>query len=109
MTDRWEGQPLIEDEHIKALEAHIDHMNEHLPSLKSFVLPGGGVISANLHLARTVCRRAERRIISLRQAEGVAEVGEYVLPYINRLSDALFVASRWGAQVAGESETLWEY
>ena len=109
IQDRWEGQPLIEAPHIEALERHIDGMNESLPPLKSFVLPGGGVISANLHLARTVCRRAERRVITLRETEGEAEVGQFVIPYLNRLSDALFVASRWVAQQANESETLWEY
>ncbi|MCB9729093.1 MAG: cob(I)yrinic acid a,c-diamide adenosyltransferase [Deltaproteobacteria bacterium] len=106
VEDRWEGQPLIQPEDITALEETIDRWNASLEPLKSFVLPGGSLAVAHLHQARTVCRRAERRVLTLAHAE---PVGELVVPYLNRLSDALFVASRWVALRAGEAEVLWEY
>jgi cob(I)alamin adenosyltransferase len=103
--DRHPKQPVIEARHVTALEREIDGWNETLPELRSFVLPGGGMVAAYLHLARTVCRRAERHIVSLRDAE---PIGEHALPYVNRLSDALFVMSRHAARLYGESEPLWE-
>lgn len=103
--DRHPKQPVIEARHVTALEREIDEWNETLPELRSFVLPGGGMVAAYLHLARTVCRRAERHIVSLRDAE---PIGEHALPYVNRLSDALFVMSRHAARLYGESEPLWE-
>ena len=72
---------------------------------KSFILPGGGAVSAFLHQARTVCRRAERDILRLSREEAI---GEHVLPYVNRLSDLLFVLSRWIGKQRGEREYLWE-
>ncbi len=103
--DRRPQQPLIEARHVTALEREIDDWNESLPELRSFVLPGGGIVAAYLHLARTVCRRAERLIVRLRDAE---PIGEQVLPYVNRLSDALFVMSRHASRIYGEPEPLWE-
>ncbi len=103
--DRWEGQPLIVQEDVTALEALMDDLNEDLPPLKSFVLPGGGPVNAFLHQARTVCRRAERITITLARDE---PLGDQVIPYINRLSDALFVWSRWVSKRLGEDEFLWE-
>jgi cob(I)alamin adenosyltransferase len=104
-ADRRPQQPVIEARHITALEREIDGWNESLPELRSFVLPGGGVVASYLHLARTVCRRAERQIVRLRDAE---PIGEHALAYVNRLSDALFVMSRHAARLYGESEPLWE-
>jgi cob(I)alamin adenosyltransferase len=104
-ADRRPQQPVIEARHVTALEHEIDGWNASLPELRSFVLPGGGVVAAYLHLARTVCRRAERAIVRLRDAE---PIGEQSLPYVNRLSDALFVMSRHAARLYGESEPLWE-
>ena len=104
LEDRWEGQPLATQSDVDALETLIDTMNEELEPLKSFVLPGGGPVCATLHLARTVCRRAERHVVTLASEE---PVGEQVVPYLNRLSDALFVASRWVAHRADQDETLW--
>jgi len=104
-ADRHPKQPVIEARHVTALEREIDGWNETLPELRSFVLPGGGAVAASLHLARTVCRRAERCIVRLRDAE---PIGEQSLPYVNRLSDALFVMSRHAARLYGESEPLWE-
>ena len=104
--DRFDGQPTVTDTQVTSLEADIDRMNEDLEPLESFVLPGGGPLTAPLHLARTVCRRAERRTISLAHEE---EVSAQVIPYLNRLSDALFVLSRWVALRAEEPEVLWKY
>jgi cob(I)alamin adenosyltransferase len=104
-ADRHPKQPVIEARHVTALEHEIDGWNASLPELRSFVLPGGGAVAATLHLARTVCRRAERHIVRLRDAE---PIGEQSLAYVNRLSDALFVMSRHAARVYGEAEPLWE-
>jgi cob(I)alamin adenosyltransferase len=90
--------------HVERLERWIDELNESLPDLKSFVLPGGTLLNAHLHLARAVCRRAERAIISLDDAERLSEP---LIHYVNRLSDLLFVMSRAAAQLAGTSEFLW--
>ncbi|HTE52519.1 MAG TPA: cob(I)yrinic acid a,c-diamide adenosyltransferase [Kofleriaceae bacterium] len=97
--------PRIEARHVTALEEEIDQLNEDLPELRSFVLPGGGWTSSYLHLARTVCRRAERLVVAVGEAE---DLGEQALIYLNRLSDALFVFGRWAALVEGETEPLWE-
>jgi len=104
-ADRHPKQPVIEARHVTELEHEIDAWNEALPELRSFVLPGGGVVAAYLHLARTVCRRAERHVVRLRDAE---PIGEHSLAYVNRLSDALFVMSRHAARLYGEAEPLWE-
>jgi cob(I)alamin adenosyltransferase len=87
------------------LEREIDRMNEGLPPLRSFVLPGGSRLNAELHICRTVCRRAERICVSL---SATTEVDEAILKYLNRLSDALFVWSRWANHRLGVPETLWE-
>ena len=105
LEDRREGQPIIEAGDVTALEVWIDRLNRDLEPLESFVLPGGGPATSALHLARTVCRRAERRALTLARSE---PIGDQVIPYLNRLSDALFVVSRWVANVSGESEVLWE-
>lgn len=97
--------PRIEQRHIDALERDIDAVNGELPALKSFVLPGGGWASAYFHLARTVCRRCERLVVGLAATE---EIGELSVPYLNRLSDALFVWGRWSAHKDGKDEPLWD-
>jgi cob(I)alamin adenosyltransferase len=104
-ADRHPQQPLIEARHVSALESEIDDWNASLPELRSFILPGGGWVAAYLHLARTVCRRAERLIVHLAETE---EIGSQVLPYVNRLSDALFVMSRHASRLYDEPEPLWE-
>jgi cob(I)alamin adenosyltransferase len=86
------------------LEREIDRMNEGLPPLRSFVLPGGSRLNAELHVCRTVCRRAERVCVALAAR---TEVDEAVLQYLNRLSDALFVWSRWASHQLGTPEILW--
>ena len=97
--------PRIEQRHVDALERDIDAVNDELPALKSFVLPGGGWPSAYLHLARTVCRRGERLVVELAARE---EVGELAVGYLNRLSDALFVWGRWCVLKDGKPEPLWD-
>lgn len=102
--DRHPKQPVVEAHHVAALEAAIDDLNTGLPELTSFVLPGGGLVGAHLHQARTVCRRAERLVTTLGRHEAI---GEQCLVYLNRLSDLLFVLSRWAARARTEPETLW--
>jgi cob(I)alamin adenosyltransferase len=94
----------IEQVHIQTLEEEIDHFNENLPILKSFILPGGSGLAADLHICRAVCRRAERRIQSLSECEQIKD--EWMI-YLNRLSDWLFVLSRWVLFSAGLDEALW--
>ena len=97
--------PRIEQRHIDALERDIDAVNDDLPPLRSFVLPGGGWSSAYLHLARTVCRRCERLVVALAASE---DTGPLPVQYLNRLSDALFVWGRWCALKDGREEPLWD-
>jgi cob(I)alamin adenosyltransferase len=94
----------ILDSQVGRLETEIDELNTKLPDLMSFVLPGGTPAAAALHLARTVCRRAEREAVRL--IEAGEPVGGPALRYINRLSDFLFVAARW-ANGRGEAEVFW--
>jgi cob(I)alamin adenosyltransferase len=97
--------PRVEQRHIDQLEHDIDALNDDLPALTSFVLPGGGAASASFHLARTVCRRGERLIVALAEHE---DLGELSVMYLNRLSDALFVFGRWAALRDGRPEPLWQ-
>ena len=95
----------VSDDQVARLEAEIDEMNSELKPLKSFVLPGGSAASAALHVARTVCRRAEREMVTLAAQEG-EPVGAAALKYVNRLSDFLFVAGRYVNDL-GKSDVLW--
>ena len=92
-------------EEITWMEGVIDTFNEELEPLRSFILPGGGVVAAQLHQARTICRRAERMAVSLARQQALP--GQAV-PYLNRLSDLLFVMSRWVAIHLEGGEKLWE-
>jgi len=98
-------QARITQAEITQLEREIDAMNESLPKLRSFVLPGGTRLNAELHVTRTVCRRAERCLIALARVEPVPPE---TIQYLNRLSDAMFVWSRWANQAVGAPEVLWE-
>lgn len=89
---------------VKALEEKIDHYNQALPALKNFILPGGGHASATCHLARTVCRRAERSVVMLAEE---LNLNSELQKYLNRLSDFLFVACRVLSKHADAKETLW--
>jgi cob(I)alamin adenosyltransferase len=91
-------------DHVEAIEGEIDAYNDDLEPLTEFLLPGGGTASAHLHLARVVCRRAERRAVALAR---LVDVEAAVLKYLNRLSDLLFVLARWAARSAGQPEYLW--
>lgn len=95
----------VSDDQVTRLEAEIDEMNAELKPLKSFVLPGGSPASAALHVARTVCRRAEREMVALAALEN-EPVSAAALKYVNRLSDFLFVAGRY-VNDRGKSDVLW--
>jgi cob(I)alamin adenosyltransferase len=101
----YEGMHRVGETEVKALEALMDQCQKDLEPLKSFVLPGGGRVGGFLHQARTVCRRAERRILALSRVESLSP---WPLTYVNRLSDLLFVLSRWVGKKGGETEYLWE-
>jgi cob(I)alamin adenosyltransferase len=96
--------PTIETRHIEQLEALIDELNDIVGPLANFLLPGGSVGAAALHVARTICRRAERQATALARDE---RIGPTVLPYLNRLSDALFVMARYENHQRGVPEPLW--
>jgi cob(I)alamin adenosyltransferase len=101
----YEGMIRIGEENVTRLERFIDELQPDLAPLNSFVLPGGGRCGAALHLARTVCRRAERTVAQLVDD---AETSAWTARYLNRLSDLLFVQSRWIAAQTGKPETLWQ-
>jgi cob(I)alamin adenosyltransferase len=102
--DRWEGMPLIGPDDAKALERAIDRAQQDLEPLANFIHPGGSYPGAFLHQARTVCRRAERLLFTLRETE---DISPDVVRYVNRLSDALFVWSRWINHALDQPEYLW--
>ena len=95
----------VTDDQVTRLESEIDQLNSELSPLNSFVLPGGSAAAAALHLARTVCRRAERTAVALADQPG-EEVSGPALRYLNRLSDLLFTAARW-ANGRGQGDILW--
>ena len=97
--------PKLKNDSIKKIEIQIDELNCDLPDLSSFVLSGGSQINAQFHIARNVCRRAERRVITLHKSHTIDSIN---LQYLNRLSDALFVWSRWISMILGDDESLWE-
>ncbi len=99
------GQTFINSGYVMAIEQAIDHYNAGLPPLKEFILPGGNQAACVCHLARTVCRRAERHLVSLGRAE---PVNTETLMYLNRLSDLLFVLARTLARQSGGQEVYWD-
>jgi cob(I)alamin adenosyltransferase len=100
------GMAMIEDADIDRLEQVLDRFNDPLPPLKDFILPGGGMAASCCHLARTVCRRAEREVIALGREE---EIRPQAQRYLNRLSDLLFVLCRVLARASGHGEVLWQH
>ncbi len=100
------GMAMIHDADVERLEQTLDTFNEDLPPLKDFILPGGGVPAACAHVARTVCRRAEREVITLSRSESVRPEA---VRYLNRLSDLLFVLARVLARASGHGEALWQH
>jgi cob(I)alamin adenosyltransferase len=97
--------PQIEERHVQKLEGIIDEMTAVVGPLENFILPGGTVGAAQLHVARTICRRAEREVVALSRQE---KVGRYVIPYLNRLSDALFIMARYENHQRGVAEPIWD-
>lgn len=97
----------ISESHISWLEAEIDTFNQDLPALKDFILPAGSPLVSQVHIARTVCRRAERQAVNLQQISDQA-ISKNALKLLNRLSDWLFVLSRYCAKVEGSKEVLWD-
>jgi len=104
--DRGPEQRRIGDADLGRLESHLARLNAALPPLGEFVLAGGGLVAAHLQHARTVCRRAERRVVGLGQVAGAAP-DALVLRYLNRLGDLLFVLARSASRIQGQDELLW--
>ena len=100
------GHAAIDDDDVTALEQRLDALNADLPALKEFILPAGGRAASACHVARTVCRRAERCVVSLARDE---DVRPQAIRYLNRLSDLLFVMARVLARFEGGSEVLWQH
>jgi cob(I)alamin adenosyltransferase len=97
--------PQIGQQHVEALETVLDRLTEEAGPLDNFVLPGGTPGAARLHLARTICRRAERRVVELAESE---PIGRHIVQYLNRLSDALFVMARIENKRKGVDDVLWD-
>ena len=95
----------FDEEHVNDLEKWIDAMDSELPPLKNFILPSGGLAASTLHVARTVCRRAERDLVGLYQAE---QIDQQTYRYVNRLSDYLFMLARTCAMTEGKPETIYK-
>ncbi|MBP5515835.1 MAG: cob(I)yrinic acid a,c-diamide adenosyltransferase [Bacteroidales bacterium] len=103
-TATYAKLPQLNPEAVATLEGWIDNMDSRLPKLKSFVIPGGSMASAQAHVARTVCRRAERCIVTL---QNTVEIEKIILQYINRLSDYLFVTARYILLLENKEEIFW--
>ncbi len=104
-TGIHEGNARISDAHIQLLETEIDRMTAQLPPLRAFILPGGSLAAAHLHVVRTVCRRAERELILAREGEVIHDA---FLIFLNRLSDYLFTLARYENHLSGHPETEWK-
>lgn len=100
------GHAMLREEQVRRLEQALEAWNADLPALKEFILPGGSRAAAMAHLARTICRRAERRVVALGRAEAVSE---HARRYLNRLSDLLFVAGRVLNRHAGGGDVQWRH
>ena len=96
---------LIKAHHVKSIETELDELNSHLEPLENFIMPAGSILIAQCHLARSICRRAERRTVSLMKVE---TINKYSLEFLNRFSDYLFVVARFCALSTGVEEVLWE-
>jgi cob(I)alamin adenosyltransferase len=98
--------PDLKESDVQLLETEIDRMNEKVPPMRSFILPGGHVAVSSLHVARCICRRAERLCVELQQSGGFVDA--LVIKYLNRLSDYLFVLSRYTGHLLGVEEVPWK-
>ena len=101
----FRNMPTVTEQDVVRLEQLMDRCQKELSPLKEFIVPGGGLVGSWLHLARTICRRAERACVALARRE---PVDRRLIMFLNRLSDALFVLARWTAKQSGEPEVLWE-
>jgi len=99
------SKAIIKQENVDWLEQSLDKLNQPLPALKEFILPGGGLAASHCHVARSVCRRVERSLVSLNKQQSV---NVFLMSYINRLSDYLFVLARAISKAAGEDEVYWQ-
>ncbi|MDA0977083.1 MAG: cob(I)yrinic acid a,c-diamide adenosyltransferase [Proteobacteria bacterium] len=99
------GFEIVTADHVKAIETALDDLNQHLPPLENFILPGGSRLIANCHMARAICRRAERNVAALAEVE---TVNTAAMEFLNRLSDYLFVVARSCARITGVAEVLWQ-
>ncbi len=97
--------PRVNQEMIDKLESLIDSFDSKLPELRNFILPGGNSAASSLHIARTICRKIERRIVTLSKEENI---GEYILKYLNRLSDLLFILARFENQESNTPDVIWQ-
>jgi len=97
--------PQFLDSEVTWMENQMDELTEHLPELKNFILPGGAVVGSGLHMSRTLCRRAERSVVRLGEAETIEE---HIVIYLNRLSDYLFVLARHSNHQQGISDPIWQ-
>lgn len=104
------GYDALNPDMVIQLDEKLEQLNQHLPALKDFILPGGDEVTARLHMARTVARRAERALVSLLRSDSLDEIqGEHLsLQYLNRLSDLLFVMARAASKREGAKEFLWQ-
>ena len=103
------GEAMIQQEPVDWLERTLDELNAELPPLKEFILPGGGLAASHCHVARSVCRRVERSLVSLdNQSEKQTELNIFLKAYINRLSDYLFVLARAISKAEGNDEVYWQ-
>lgn len=108
--DEWEGMWRAGQEHVDRLEALCDRYGDGLPELPSFILPGGSKLASALHVARTVARRAERRVVALGDEladAGAPPLNPCTVKYLNRLSDLLFILARWSLAIEGRDAPLW--
>ncbi len=99
------GESIIEQSSVDRLEASLDELNQSLPPLKEFILPGGGLAASHCHVARSICRRVERLLVSLNKEKAL---GAILMAYINRLSDYLFVLARAISKLEGADEVYWQ-
>jgi cob(I)alamin adenosyltransferase len=102
---RFQGMIIVDEIEVKKLEDTMDYCQGFLTPLREFVLPGGSLLNANLHVARTVCRRAERLIVQLKQVD---EINPYAVPFVNRLSDLFFVLARYVQFLQEKPEVTWD-
>lgn len=106
-----DAKPLVSEEDVKKLESWVDEMQQELPALKNFILPGGSVLVSHIHIARATCRRAERACVTITVDPNwdhqSAQLPPVVIPFLNRMSDYLFVMARWITRECGQEDQLW--